>query len=470
MLPLTAELCTELRRQRDLRFDGRFVVADLRTLRFCRPSCPTRLKQKTVRYFVSAAAATDAGFGPCASCLPQAAPRIPEWSLGCSLTQRALRLIDAGYLDSFSVGALAERLGVDARTLDQRLQAALGADAASLARMRRLQLAHDLLWYSLLPIKRVALQAGYGGVGQLATAVRASFGCTPSALRAGPAALAESRQRLRLPLAVRAPYHLGWVFEFHRRRALGVLEQVDDQVLRRRLPGAQPQWLSVSFDDQGAVLEVPSAVLFEPGALIDLIAQTRRVFDLDADSTMVDAALGADDFLGAQVRRSPGLRVPGAWNGFELAVRAILGQQVSVDRARVLAEALIDRFGEGDFPNPAQLADADVSAIGMPGQRGAAVRALAAAVVDGSLRLTDDESPAALVEGLQRLPGIGPWTAGYIAMRVGRDADAFPDADWVVLKELGCTAAKARKIAGRWRPWRAYALMYLWAQSSGFGA
>ena len=194
----------------------------------------------------------------------------------------------------------------------------------------------------------------------------------------------------------------------------------------------------------------------------ELLARIRRVFDLDADPQAIEGVLREDPLLADCVARNPGLRVPGAWNGYEIAVRAILGQQVSVARARELAVRLCEQFGGGDFPGPAALAEADVSAIGMPGKRGEAVRALSKDVLAGDLVLDESAEPESLAEGLVRLPGIGPWTAGYIGMRVARDPDAFPDADWVVLKVLQMKPAESRRRSEAWRPWRAYAVMALW--------
>ncbi|MEM1435512.1 MAG: Ada metal-binding domain-containing protein [Pseudomonadota bacterium] len=469
MFPLTAEICEQARRSRDPRFDGRFYIGVLTTGIYCRPICPARTAAPdNVRYFPAAAAAEDAGFRACLRCRPERAPRVPEWSLASDLVQRGLRLIDAGFLDERSSAQLAERLGVSARHLDRRFHEVLGTTPQRLARTRRLHLARELLLRSRLPMQQVALQAGYGSLRRFNAEIRSSFECTPSALRrSGGGAVPGEPLKLELPL--RAPYHRQWVLDFHQRRALPLLERVVGDRLERRLQGSGEHWLAATLEADRVLVELPVAALLNDLNTADLLSQVRRVLDLDADSTVIDAALAGDEELGPQVARTPGLRVPGAWDGFEIAVRAILGQQVSVARARDLAVALIERFGAGAFPSPAALADADVAAIGMPGRRGAAVRALAAAVLDGKLRLDDAEPAEALKGQLVSLPGIGPWTAGYVAMRVGRDPDAFPEADWVVLKQLKTTAARARKVAGRWRPWRAYALMYLWARSAQFG-
>ncbi|MEM9741659.1 MAG: Ada metal-binding domain-containing protein [Pseudomonadota bacterium] len=467
MLPLTDEICERARRSRDPRFDGRFYVGVLTTGIYCRPICPARTAAKAnVRYFAAAATAEDAGFRACLRCRPERAPRLPEWSLASDLVQRGLRYIDAGYLDEGSVATLATSLGVSPRHLDRRFTEVLGTTPTRLARTRRLQLVRQLLTHSALPMQQVALQCGYRSLRRFNAEVREVYGTTPTGLRrvgTGAAAIDE----VRFTLSPRQPYCREWVLAFHERRALPVLERVEGTRIYRRV--AADDWLEIDVGSEQIHVSVPARVLTDGVSLAALLQQVRRILDLDADSMVIDSALGSDLQLGSQVARTPGLRVPGAWDGFELGVRAILGQQVSVDRARALAVALIDRFGAGAFPTPEALTDADVAAIGMPGKRGQAIRELARAVVAGDLILDDTQSSDELQAGLVALPGIGPWTAGYIAMRVGRDPDAFPDADWVVLKQLAMTAAKARKLAQRWRPWRAYALMYLWAQSAAFG-
>jgi AraC family transcriptional regulator of adaptative response / DNA-3-methyladenine glycosylase II len=322
------------------------------------------------------------------------------------------------------------------------------------------QLAKQLIDSSTLPLAEVALRAGFGSIRRFNDEMREAYGRPPRDLRRiRNRGVAERDILLQLP--VRGPYHTEWVFDFLEARALPGLEEVVDGEYRRALfrDGECAGWLRVRPLGDGLEVAIPPAGIAHLG---DLLARVRRVFDLDADPQAIEAVLGEDPFLVDCMHRNPGLRVPGAWDGFEIAVRAILGQQVSVARARNLAMTLCERFGGGDFPTPADLVRADVSAIGMPGKRGEAVRALAGAVLDRTLVLDESADAASLTEGLMRLPGIGPWTAGYICMRVARDPDAFPDADWVVLKVLGMTAAESRRRAEAWRPWRAYAVMALW--------
>lgn len=447
---------------RDPRFDGRFIVAVLTTGIYCRPVCPARAPaEENVRYFATPATAQDAGYRPCLRCRPETARRLPEWTLGSQTVIRALRLIDAGYLDEHPVAELAGELGVSKRHLDRLFHEELDTTPKSLAMVRRVQLAKRLIDQSGLAFADIALRAGYGSVRRFNDEIRSVFGRSPRALRRNLRAPGRSRERLTLKLPVREPYNKDWVFGFLEKRALPGIEEVSGLEYRRCLnpQDVEPQWLTVRWQDDGLRCEVPLTV---GGNLAEVLRRVRRVFDLDADPEVVDERISRDELLAGVVAATPGLRVPGAWDGFETTVRAILGQQVSVARATDLAGRLCNRFGDGAFPTPEQLADADVSAIGMPGQRGAAIRHLAQAVAAGNLMLNESADFAELTAALQALKGIGAWTAGYVGMRVAKDPDAFPENDWVVVKALAATPAGARKSAESWRPWRAYGVMYLW--------
>lgn len=455
------EICRRARLARDPRFDGRFYVGVLTTGIYCRPVCPARPPaEDNVRYFATAATAQDAGYRPCLRCRPEAARRLPEWTLGSATVIRALRLIDAGYLDGRTVSDLAAELAVSQRHLDRLFREQLGTTPKSLGRVRRVQLAKRLIDQSRLPLAELAMRAGYGSVRRFNDEIRSTFGRPPRALRRGGAASAqESPESISLHLPVREPYDAQWVFSFLAARSLPGLEEVDGLEYRRRLSGTEGCWLKVRWQDAGLCLEVPRSF---GGNLAGLLQRVRRIFDLDADPEAITAALGAEPRLEDVVREHPGLRVPGAWNGFETTVRAILGQQVSVARATAMAGALCREFGGGDFPGPDALAEADVAAIGMPGQRGAAIRALARGVAAGDLVLDDGADFEELEERLLAIPGLGPWTVGYVSMRVARNPDAFPDKDWVVLKALDASPSAARQTADGWRPWRAYGVVYLW--------
>jgi 3-methyladenine DNA glycosylase/8-oxoguanine DNA glycosylase len=270
---------------------------------------------------------------------------------------------------------------------------------------------------------------------------------------------------MRIP--VRPPFDATWMVAFLAKRAIPELESVRDATYFRAIGGsAEP--LAVRVTNRALSLSVPAALADRAAGLR---TQLRRVFDVDADSAAIDAHLGADPLLRAAVRRSPGLRVPGAFDGFELAVRAILGQQVSVARATALARLLVQRYGASSdgrfvFPPADCLARQTPAEIGMPGRRGEAIRLLAERVACGDLELTAAMPANDLRKALTAIAGIGPWTAEYIAMRAGRDADAFPESDWVILKQLDTTPAGARRAAEAWRPFRAYAVMYIWAAAA----
>jgi AraC family transcriptional regulator of adaptative response / DNA-3-methyladenine glycosylase II len=368
-----------------------------------------------------------------------------------------LRLIHRGRYNEHSVES------------DPAFESELGVSSADYARLCSVQLGKRLLDNKVLNLAEIAQATGHGSARRLSTAIRNEYQCTPTQIRTRAVKVVGDQDLVSLHYAVREPYDAAWVFEFLERRALPGLEEVRGGVYWRRLPGPQDLWLRVSYVAGEVQLQLPRQA-FEQNqqqpllGLPDLIARTHQVFDLGAEPAVVGSHLGKDERLGPLVRARPGIRVPGAWDGFETAVRAILGQQVSVARARNLAIDLMRRFGSsGDFPAPAELVDADVSAVGMPGKRGAAVRELAGAVLSGALVLDETSESSVLFEALCSLPGIGPWTAGYICMRVAGDPDAFPRGDWVILKRLGATAAQAERLAQDWRPWRAYALMYIWS-------
>ena len=477
MLP-DPQICERARLARDPRFDGRFIVGVLTTGIFCRPICPARLPaEENVRYFATPASAQGAGFRPCLRCRPEAARRLPEWTLNSQTVIRGMRMIDAGFLDDHSVDALAGRLSISLRHLNRLFVDELGATPKNLAKVRRVQLAKRLIDQSNLSFADLALRSGYGSVRRFNDEIRNTYGRSPRELRRGKRNAKEVVPALQLP--VREPYNEDWVFDFLRLRALPGIEEVSgdgrDEPLtyRRRLIsstgsagceddagcGEAGDWLSVRYQDGHLVVELPGTSVLGLG---ELLCRIRRIFDLDADPGVIGDVLSGDPLLKGQVVSDPGLRVPGAWDGFETAVRAILGQQVSVARATDLAGKLCRQFGGGVFPSPAQLVEADVAAVGMPGTRGAAIRQIARAVVDGELVLDESAALEELTEALCAMPGIGPWTAGYIGMRVVKDPDAFVDSDWVVLKVLDARPGEARKRAEAWRPWRSYAVMYLW--------
>ncbi len=453
------EVCQQARLSRDPRFDGRFFVGVLTTGIYCRPICPARMpKEVNVRYYPTAAAAQEAGFRPCRRCRPEAATALPEWTLASDTVLRALRLIEAGYLNDHSAAELAAALEVGERHLARLFTQELGAAPKTIARLCRARHARDLLKNSRAPMTEIAYHAGYGSLSRFNAEIRAVFSTTPGALRGA----ARGTTTVTIKLPVRQPYHFDWVFNYLRQRALVGIEEVTGEpgswCYRRRLTDAEPVWVTVR--QVGDTLEACLPLVHEP--LHSLLQRLRRVFDLTADGATIHEFLGADDRLGPWVAQAPGLRVPGAWDGFETAVRAVLGQQVSVARGTELANKMIEHYGDGNFPAPEQLLNREVAELGMPGRRGRAVVRLAELAVAGDLVIDECQDHDLMSMRLQAVDGVGPWTANYIRMRAAKDPNAFPDNDWVVLKELGVSAAQARKLAANWQPWRAYALMYLW--------
>jgi AraC family transcriptional regulator of adaptative response / DNA-3-methyladenine glycosylase II len=468
---------------RDRRFDGRFFVGVRTTGIYCRPICPAPLpKARNVSFFACAAAAEDAGFRPCLRCRPETAPGTPAWAGTSAVVARALRLIEGGALDDGDADALAGKLGLGARQLRRLFVRHLGVAPGPVARARRVHFARRLLDETDLPVARVALAAGFGSVRQFNDAIRTAF-------RASPRALRGRRRRQPAPgeLAVRLPYRppLPWdaMFAFLAARATPGVETVADGVYRRTaLVGDEPAVIEVRPDAERAqiVLRVHAA---DHTRLIDVVERVRRVFDLGADPARIAGHLRRDARLRPLVARLPGLRVPGAWDPFELAVRAVLGQQVSVRAATTLAGRLAERFGTAVdlgpglgrlFPAPAALADAPLEGIGLPGARARTIRALAAAVAAGRLVLDASRGAGELAARLCALPGIGPWTAQYVAMRAFGEPDAFPAGDLGVRAALGngagpLPARQVEALAEAWRPWRAYAVMYLWRSLGGPG-
>ena len=457
------DVCRRARESRDPRFDGRFFIGVLSTGIYCRTTCPARMpKEENVRYYPTAAAAQDQGFRPCRRCRPESAQRLPEWTISSDTVQRALRNIEAGFLNKGTVGELAQSLNVSERHLGRLFQSELGASPNSVAQLCRAKLARKLLQTTTLKVSDIAFHAGFGSVSRFNASLNKIYQQSPKEIRNSGSKSRDSNITITLP--VRGPYDHDWMFEYLKRRSLTLLEQVSGgpgswAFTRKLACGAQ---VRVEQGKDGLIAHLP--LVEEP--LHSLLTRIRRVFDLNADGDSVHDHLSGDPLFGRWVSDSPGLRVPGAWDGFETAVRAVLGQQVSVERGTELANKMIERYGEGDFPSAEVVATQDIAEIGMPGQRGRAIAELANRVANRELILDDCQDYGAAEAALLDIKGIGPWTTNYIRMRVLKDPNAFPDNDWVVLKTLDCTAAQARKVAERWQPWRAYGLMYLWYAST----
>jgi len=482
-MELDPGICERARQARDPRFDGRFFVGVRTTGIYCRPICPVRLpRPENVEFHPSAAAAEDAGFRPCRRCRPEASPGTPAW-LGTSATvSRALRLIADGALDRGGVESLAGRLGIGGRHLTRLFRRHLGASPGAVARTRRLHFARRLVDETDWSLTRVAGAAGFGSVRRFNEAFRRAYGGPPSALRRrGRPPRRDRGPRLRL--AYRPPFDWPALAAFLAARALPGVERADAAGYAR----------TFALDGRCGVLHVaphPDADALElwvegeePVVSLALVERVRRLFDLGADPDGIRAVLARDPGMAALVAARPGLRVPGAFCGFEMAVRAIVGQQVSVASARTFAGRIADRHGaplpgavdpalSRLFPGPEGLADAPLERLGLVGARAEAVRRLAAAVVEGRVVLDGGQGADALEQELAALPGIGRWTAQVIAMRALSEPDAWPDADLglarALAREPGARArpAEMRARAEAWRPWRAYAAVHLWTRDA----
>ena len=465
---------------RDPRFDGRFVVAVTSTGVYCRPSCPSRTPLRVnVRFFLVAGAAEASGFRACRRCRPDLGPAAPQWNVRGDLVARALRLIAGGVVDQDGVTGLARRLAVSARHLHRQVVAEVGTGPQMLAINRRAQVARLLVESSTLPLAEVAFAAGYSSVRQFNDGMRTAFGCPPGDLRARPVKSAEGAGHLVVRQRYRTPLPSGPLLDWLGRRALPGIEEVDGAGYHRtmRLPRG-PGRVSVEFDRVPAGNRHGEATVRL--ALADLrdvtaaVQRCREVFDLDADPGAIAAELEPDPLIGDLVRAMPGRRVPGCADGFELAVRATLGQQLSAAAERTLGQRLIARFGDPIptpdgrlthlFPTPPALADADLETAGMTKEQAATVRALARAVDTDRVVLDRGADRQECAAALLSIPGVGAWTAGYVAMRALGDPDVLPpdDADLrAAAKRLGVARLTAH--SRRWSPWRSYAAMYLWA-------
>ncbi|HTS48662.1 MAG TPA: Ada metal-binding domain-containing protein [Bryobacteraceae bacterium] len=450
---MDAEACYRALKARDARFDGLFFTAVRSTGIFCRPVCPARTPlRRNVEFFPNAPAAQAAGYRPCLRCRPEVSPDLPV-SAGTSTTvNRALRLINEGALDTGSAAQLAERLGLTDRHLRRLFLEHVGVPPIVVAETRRILFAKKLITETSLPFADIAFASGFGSLRRFNEAMRATYQRNPKELRRFEPPEAAARSAIELKLHYRPPYDWAAFLNFVRHRAIAGLEVVDEESYRR-------SGIVVRHHTAGNCLVAhidPAKV----NRLRSVVEQIRFFFDLRANTREIATHLRKSPALRAVVGRNGGLRLPGCWDPFELAVRAILGQQVTVKGASTLAGRLVERFGA---PEPDVLAEADLTRIGLTKARAESLRALARAVSDGSLRFDGSVVSTEVIERLCELPGVGPWTANYIAMRALGDPDAFPASDLGLLKASGLSSARRlEELAEAWRPWRSYAALYLW--------
>ncbi|MFE7126219.1 AlkA N-terminal domain-containing protein [Streptomyces sp. NPDC057617] len=489
------ERCVRAVRSKDARFDGWFFTAVLTTRIYCRPSCPVvPPKAENMTFYPSAAACQQAGFRACKRCRPDTSPGSPEWNARADAVARAMRLIQDGVVDREGVPGLAGRLGYSARQIERQLLAELGAGPLALARAQRAQTARVLIETTALPMAEVAFAAGFASIRAFNDTVREVFALSPSELRTrasrgargahgvrgtrstGDPEQAGTRGVISLRLPFRAPLNPDNLFGHLVATAVPGVEEWRDGAYRRTLSlpyGHGIVALSPRPDHIACRLS-----LTDPRDLTLAISTCRRMLDLDADPVAVDEQLRADPQLAPLVDKAPGRRVPRTVDAAEFAVRAVLGQQVSTAAARTHAARLVTAHGvpvddpEGGlthlFPAPEALAGLDPEALALPRTRRTTLTTLVAALADGSLRLGTDSDWERAREQLTALPGFGPWTVEAIAMRALGDPDAFLPTDLGVRRAAGrlglpSTPAALTKRAAAWRPWRAYAVQYLWA-------
>ncbi len=481
---LDVRVCERARLARDARFDGLFFTGVLSTGIFCRPICPAPTpKAVNVVYFPTAAAAVAAGLRPCKRCRPDAAPGTPAWRGSSATVARAIHLIQREGLDHGSLEALASRLGVGGRHLRRLFRQHVGATPTAMARCQRVMFAKNLLEETTLSITHIAFACGFGSIRRFNAAFKSICQQTPTAFRKrlGTPTNDESDSatfKLTLTLPYRPPYQWRQILEFFRLRAVEGVEAVDSESYCRtvRYPGGRG-WIILTHAPQGHALLLKVA-LSNMGALVNIVAQVRRMFDLDANVPEIAAVLSADKRLKPFVASMPGLPLAGVWDPFETAVRAIVGQQISVKAARTIVGRIVARIGhpvDADekkglkflFPDARDFVEGDMTALGLTAKRAETLKEMARRVLSGRLELSAAKGLDDFVGRLILVPGVGPWTAHYIALRALGEPDAFPSRDLGIAEALARngrrpTHRQIEKRAEKWRPWRAYAANYLW--------
>lgn len=448
---------------RDPRFDGKFFVGVRTTGIYCRPVCPAKPKRENVAFFSSALAAERAGYRPCLRCRPESAPESPAWIGKSALVRRALKRIDHPDMHHFDEDAFAAPFGVTARHLRRLFVEELGKTPKQLFFDRRLNLARKLVVETTIPVTDIAFAVGFGSVRRFNDAFRARFTKSPRVLRRHRG---KTGSGIRLSLAYRPPYDFASLLAFYRSHGVGHLERCDGEAYRRVVHlGGKVGTVAVRDDPERSRLLV-DVDFPETSALHGIVTRVRRMFDVDCDPVLVANALETDPGVKRLLQKHPGIRLPSGWDGFEIAVGTILGQGVSVERARVLLSDVIERYGEPSgidgvtlFPTPSVLAEVDLAPIQTTGVRKKAIRALSEALSSGTLSLEPTQDVDAFREALGALPGVGPWSANYIAMKVLRHTDAFPETDLILARAL---EVHGKDVLEAMSPWRAYAAALWW--------
>jgi AraC family transcriptional regulator of adaptative response / DNA-3-methyladenine glycosylase II len=469
------ERCYRAVLARDARFDGVFYTGVRTTGIYCRPSCPAVTpKPQNVTFYASAAAAQDAGFRACRRCRPDTTPGSPEWNVRADAVGRAMRLIGDGVVEREGVEGLASRLGYSQRHVNRMLTQELGAGPLALARSNRSHAARVLIETTSMPMSDIAFAAGFASIRQFNDSVRQVYAMTPTEMRGRRRSTPTGRVTLRL--AVRQPFHADGLVEFLGPRAIEGVERVDGRTYARvlRLPHGLGV-VQLTLHDDHVACELELADLRDTAVAVE---RSRRLLDLDADPFAIADVLSADPLLAPLVASAPGLRVPSQVDGFEVAVRAIVGQQVSVAGARTILGRFARAYGSPvtfdlaathglthAFATAESLAEADETALSMPRARARALIGVAQAVADGKLELDPGADRVAVREALIALPGIGPWTADYLSMRALANPDVMLETDLIIRRMLDHHGVEPARTQ-RWTPWRSYAAMYLWRASA----
>jgi AraC family transcriptional regulator, regulatory protein of adaptative response / DNA-3-methyladenine glycosylase II len=473
IMHLNRQLCSRARLARDPRFDGKFYIGVLTTRIYCRPICRARTsREKNVRYFATAAAAAEAGFRPCLRCRPECSPGTAVWAGTKNTVSRALRLIEETGLEEGGVETLAGHLGMGSRHLRRLFLQHLGATPSAVAQTRRLHFAKRLIDETRLSMTQIAIASGFGSVRRFNAVIGKVYHRTPTQIRdLAPHMTGLTENQYLLRLDFRPPYAWKRMLEILAAQATPGVEVIEGGSYRRSisLSGARGS-LEVSLDEGRNALNV-RVQIGEPRTLFPIIERVRGLFDLNADWATIERTLSADPALAARLSANPGLRVAGCWNGFEIAIGAILGQESNAATAVLLAERMVKAFGSPFcgppgithlFPTPEVLADADVESAGLPKGRSRAIRSLSLAVCDGRISFDKGADSDAVVAELSRMPGFSDRTVQYVAMRALREPDAFPLDDRDLGRILGMSCrAELEQRSGAWRPWRAYAAAYL---------
>ena len=483
------EVFERARLSRDARFDGRFFIGVKTTGIYCRPICPANTpKSENVSFYSTAAAAGEAGFRPCLRCRPECAPGTPAWEGTSTTVQRGLRLIADGALDDGDIEHLSDRLGVTSRHLRRLFSKHLGASPLAVAHTQRLHFAKRLIDQTILPMADIAIASGFGSTRRFNDAFRNTYGRTPRELRRRRA-VTDPSVGLTVQLPYRSPFSFSQLTQFFATRAIpGVEVARDGRYLR-----------SVTIDGVHSVIDLHdgggNVLLTVHGAgtrsLLPIIQRVRGIFDLDASPDDVASVLSRDKLLKSLIRKQPGIRVPGVWDGFELTVRAILGQQISVAAATTLSGRLAKRYGEKInvavpgiedllaphlvFPRADKLLRARLGDLGIIRTRADTIRRIAKATAAGEINFDPAQDVDEFCRSLVAIKGIGEWTAQYIAMRALKDPDAFPHSDLGLLRAFDAPGrermkpAELKARAEAWRPWRAYAALLLWSSGENSG-